>query len=135
MLTTNQTQPHRPRTPLSRFVRVFALVALALTLAVAIETTIALTRRSAPSHSAVAAAQQQYRDPYAGGYRTASGQLLWRETHVNASSSACVRMPRGQSHWLDAIEPYVMADGSVRVIGGQYAARLIAVESGTALAC
>ena len=134
MLTTNQTQ-HRPRSPLSRFARVFALVALALTLAVAIETTIALTRRSAPNHSAVAAAQQQYRDPYAGGYRTASGQLLWRETRVDESTIACVRMPPGQHHWLDAMEPYVIADENVRVIGGQYAARLIAVESGTALAC
>ena len=135
MLTTNQTQPHRPRSPLSRFARVFALVALALALAVAIETTIALTRRSAPSHTSVAAAQQQYRDPYAGGYRTASGQLLWRETQMNESAAACVHMTHGQQHWLDTMEPYVMADGNVRVIGGQYAARLIVVEAGTALAC
>ena len=134
MLTTNQTQ-NRPRSPLSRFARVSVLVALALTLAVAIETTIAITRRGAPSHSSAAAAQQQYRDPYAGGYRTASGQLLWRETHVDESTIACVRMPHRQSHWLDAMEPYVSADTNVRVIGGQYAARLIAVESGTALAC
>ncbi len=134
MLTTNQTQ-NRPRSPLSRFARVFALVALALTLAVAIETTIALTRRSAPNHTSVAAAQQQYRDPYAGGYRTASGQLLLHETQMNESTIACVRMPRGQSHWLDTMEPYVLADENVRVIGGQYAARLIAMESGTALAC
>ena len=135
MLTTNQTQPHRPRSPLSRFARVFALVALALALAVAIETTVALTRRSAPSHTSVAAAQQQYRDPYAGGYRTASGQLLWRETQMNESAAACVHMAHGQQHWLDTMEPYVMADGNVRVIGGQYAARLIVVEAGTALAC
>jgi len=134
MLTTNQTQ-NRPRSPLSRFVRVFALVALALTLTVAIETTIALTRRSTPNHSAVAAAQRQYRDPYAGGYRTASGQLLWRETHMNESAVTCVRMTRGQQRWLDAMEPYVSADTNVRVIGGQYAARLITVESGAALAC
>lgn len=134
MLTRNQTE-NRPRSPLSRFARVFALVALALTLAVAIETTIALTRRSAPNHSAVAAAQQQYRDPYAGGYRTASGQLLWRETRVDESTIACVRMPREQSHWLDAMEPFVIANENVRVIGGQYAARLIAVEPGAALAC
>lgn len=134
MLTTNQTQ-HRPRSPLSRFARVFALVALALTLAVAIETTIALTRRSAPNHASVAAAQQQNSDPYAGGYRTASGQLLLHETQMDESAIACVHMTRGQHHWLDTMEPYVASDANVRAVSGQYAARLIAVESGVALAC
>lgn len=123
----------------SRMHRALTFIALVLILALLLETFVG--HRLSSQHvtaSSGTVATSKYHDPYDGGYHAASGRLLWQWMHQMAPKRpACVYLPQSQRVSLKVLEPFVMIDNSGRVSGegGQYVARLMAVQLGTIATC
>jgi hypothetical protein len=110
----------------SRMHRALTFIALVLILALLLETFVG--HRLSSQHvtaSSETVATSKYHDPYDGGYHVARGRLLWQWTHQSQRVS------------LQVLEPYVKIDNRGRVTGagGQYVARLMAVQLGTIATC